>query len=228
MALDFQEFWSLRTLLEWPSRGEGASQEDGPKSACEHPGRSRVGPWTPKTLADAIEIVGIMGWDAMGAPGDFTADSAEAQEALQALARYQGLLDEAAHDSEVLQAAACGVDRRSQAFWGVLPEGGPLERYGWDEPGFPALHAIAAGTLKPSRKQDLANTRKTDQQIIGALASAVLRQSDFPAYQKAPTPAELAQDIEIWAKARGIRHGLGAKTVKIRLEAALSAVAKRK
>lgn len=211
MEIDFLRFRSLHSLLVGPTSPENSQEVAG-----------EAGPWDPATLRTAIRFVGVSGWNALGLEGDFEQDSPEALEALEALAWYEDQLSIATRHPESRGAAEAGVDRRSLAI--SVPESGPLDRYGWEDgEGFPLLRAIADGRLKPSFKRSLSRQRNNDQKLIGALAVALIGAPDFPKYTDPPNLRLLAQDIEIWAKSRGLKE-LGEDTVWARLDAALKLV----
>lgn len=200
MGLILDDFRSLRSLL----LGIGASAAQPESQDSSTPlDLSDAGPVGPATLVRAIRIYGIMGCVELGEEGDFAQDSPQAAEAIRALLDY--------HDR--LQAS----DGDEQAFWALLPETGPLERYGWDSEGLPPLgnlpdrpDQVREGSLKEFR-----NYRK----LVAALAAALAGKHGFEPPLLPGGLDGVAQVIEDWAKRNRI-SGLGETTVKGKIRAA--------
>jgi len=202
VGLILHDFRSLRSFLLGADAAlaRPGSRDSSARAVLDLP---LPGPWEPRTLVRAIRIYGIMGCVALGEEGDFAQDSPQAAEAIAALLDY--------HDR--LQAA--GGDE--QAFWAVLPESGPLERYGWDSEGLPPLDnlpdrpdQVREGSLKEFR-----NYRK----LVGALAAALAGKHGFEAPLYPGGLEGLARSIDDWAKTGGI-SGLGETTIKAKIRAA--------
>lgn len=202
MGVILDDFRSLRSFLVGiPSV---PSEFGGPVPNVPLPG-----PWEPAVLVRAIQRVGIMGCDRLGQEGDFDHDSPQAQEAIEALLDYRARLLDANGDE--------------QAFWAVLPEYGPLERYGWDSEGLPPLNSIAQSAGPRSGRDASLKEARNDRKLIAALTAALMGQHGFGRPLMSGGLEAVAQAVEIWGQNNGIK-GLGETTVKAKIRAAFKEV----
>lgn len=206
MGVILDDFRSLRSFLVGIPSVPGAF--GGPAPDVPLPG-----PWEPAVLVRAIQRVGVMGCDRLGQEGDFDQDSPQAQEAIKALLDYRARLRDANGDE--------------QAFWAVLPDDGPLERYGWDSEGLPPLNSIAQPVDPQLGREASLKESRNDRKLIAALAAALTGHHEFGRPLMPGGLDAVAQAVEVWAQSNGIK-GLGETTVKAKIRAAWKEVEERK